>query len=543
MKAILSKHVFITFFCAVFAVTGIGGFAKAQTPVQRIEVLVHTPAEDVFRYDMVQIVAESWRELGFDISVTPLAWARISARALAQMPRDFDVYPILWVGQSQRLDPDFFVFSLLHSSQIQEGGLNGGYKNPEMDKLAEKQRTATTLGERKKAVIDAQALVMREQGVTPIVLKHQIFPYNSRDFGGAVSQPGEGFNSFPSMMTFEPKTSRKTLRWGVPSALASLNPLNWVTAIDHYTIRLIYDMLFRIDEKGMPQKWAAEDLKIIDPLTYEVRLRPDMKFHDGQPVTTEDVKFSYEYYRDQKSGWAMTKVDRIKEIKVIDQHTMRFILKEPFAAFVPAVLAELYILPKHIWKDVPSKLGLSRAQDFANEKPIGSGPFKFAYHRKGEELLLNRFEAHFQPPKVDGVLRVQYTSIDGMAMSLEKGEIDVAEGRKLMPVHAERLKGKAHITLAVVEDIYPYMFIYNTFRKPFNDPAVRRALSYAIPRQRIVDQLLMVYGAPATTYIGPANKEWVNTNVEKFDYDMKKARETLKAAGYQWDSKGRICYP
>lgn len=541
-----AKHLQLVFLCVALIVTSFTGFTSAQPKenlVRKIEILVHTPASDAIRYDMVQMVAESWRQLGFEVVVTPLAWARISARAIKKMPRDFDVYPILWVGLSQRRDPDFFLYSLLHSSQVRARGLNGGYKNPDLDKLAEKQRLAATPEERKKLVMEAQALVVKDQAVTPIVVKQQVCPYNSRDFGNPVSQPGEGFSSFPSMLNFEPKGNRKVIRWGIPSRLVSLNPLNWVTALDHYSIRLIYDMLLRIDENGVVQNWAAEDLKVIDPLTYEVRIRPNMRFHDGKPVTADDVKFSFEYYKEQKSGWALAKVEPIKEIKVMDGHTVRFTLKHRFGAFVPAVLAEIYILPKHIWKDIPAKVGLSSAVDFANEKPIGSGPFKFGYHRKGEELLLTRFDGHFKPPKVDGVLRVQFTSVDGMAVALEKGEIDIAEGRKLLPIHAERLKGKPHLTVFAVPDIFPYMFVYNAMNKPFNDTAVRRALSYAVPRPRIVEQLLLGYGEPAYTYISPANKEWVNLNVEKFGFNMQKAKETLKTAGYQWDSKGRIYYP
>jgi len=187
-------------------------------------------------------------------------------------------------------------------------------------------------------------------------------------------------------------------------------------------------------------------------------------------------------------------------------------------------------------------VGLKNAQDFPNEKPVGSGPFKVIYWRRNEELKMERFADHFAKPNIEGILYIPYANVQGLFAGVEVGECDLG-GWWMQPLQAEQLKKAKHLKILNVKDHGYYHMNLNIRRKPFDDVAVRRALAYATPKQLIVDRLLEGYGEITHAIIASANEFWYNPNVEKFDFNMERAKRTLSDAGYEWDDKGRIYYP
>ena len=135
--------------------------------------------------------------------------------------------------------------------------------------------------------------------------------------------------------------------------------------------------------------WVATGLKRIDDTTYDVTLRSGMKWHDGTPFTAEDVKFTYDLIKSTKapySGWRVKQMDRVE---IIDATTLRFVLSKPFAPFVTYALAEVFLLPKHIWQPKLDELGAKEILNWDNLPVVGSGPFKFDYWRPGVEAKLS----------------------------------------------------------------------------------------------------------------------------------------------------------
>jgi peptide/nickel transport system substrate-binding protein len=514
-----------------------------ESKVRPIELLVTTADYDPVRYEFGLMIAEEWKKLGFDVKVTPLAWNRLAEVGMKE--KDYDAFTLAWAGRADRIDPDHFVFSTLHSSQSGKGSYNlVGYNNPEYDKLAEEQRKVTDVQKRKELVFKAQEMYMQDLPYAPVVHRNQLMAYNKKDFTNMSYMMGEGLNSFWTFLDVTPTGDKKIIRWAYPSDIDSLNPLSSTNAHDFQVTRLMYDHLTQIAANGEPKNWAAESIEDVnkDGKTYKVKLRSGMKFHDGKPVRAEDVKFSFDIVKDVKSPYFLGMVTPIESVQVLDDLTVQFNLKEPFAPFISNTLAQMYILPEHIWKPIFEKGGAKAVLEFKNDKIIGSGPFKLEYWRKDEEMKMVRNDDYFQKPHIEGILSIPYANVQGMVAAVQEGVADFT-GWWVEPNQAEKMKANANLEVIEVKDFGLYHVNYNMRRMPFDDRAVRLALSYVIPKKKIVDQILEGHGEPANSIIAPANEFWHDPNIKGFDYDPAKAKKVLEDAGYKWDKDGKIYYP
>jgi peptide/nickel transport system substrate-binding protein len=269
-----------------------------------------------------------------------------------------------------------------------------------------------------------------------------------------------------------------------------------------------------------------------------------MTFHDGAPVTADDIVFTFDYFRKWKVGPFVAALAPLDTVEKTGKLSVRFKLKKPYGPFLGYTLSYVYILPKHVWEKIPEKAGLKHPSDWTDWKNllIGSGPFKFEYWRRGEEMKLLRHEGHFSKPKIDGVLRIVYGDMQGLVMALQKREIDMI-GWNISPLQAKLLKQVKNVTVINVPDQGFFPVHYNCRIKPFSDVEFRRALAYCIPKKRIVEEFYEGFAVEAHSTIGPMNKFWHNPNVEKIDFNLEKARKILKDAGYVWDKDGKLYYP
>ena len=144
-------------------------------------------------------------------------------------------------------------------------------------------------------------------------------------------------------------------------------------------------------------------------MTVLVKLRAGMMWHDGQPVTSEDVKFSFEAPSGGEVPMYAQFVAAISNIEIVDDLTVRFTLNQPWVAFETASLAKLNLVPKHIWEPILADLAGTddNAESYQEETPIGSGPFKFVAWEPEETLILEANSEHFSPPKAEQwILRI-----------------------------------------------------------------------------------------------------------------------------------------
>jgi peptide/nickel transport system substrate-binding protein len=267
-----------------------------------------------------------------------------------------------------------------------------------------------------------------------------------------------------------------------------------------------------------------------------------MTFHDGEPVTVEDIKFSFNFH-EEHSPIVGQRAQMAEEIEIVGDRTLNFKLIRPYAPFFSNVLTQVTILPQHIWEGVPDQVdGEPVEWDLDDyEKAIGSGPFEFNYWRRDEEVSMTAYEDHFNPPVPDEVVRVHRSSVSGLADGLEEGSIDmVGQG---VGAAADRLSGLDHLTVHTTPSHAWQGIQYNCTEGPFRDIDFRHAMAHTIDKQHMVD---VVKTAPAEvihTPIAPANEFWHNPDVRQFNFDMDQARQILSEAGWGWDDEGRLHYP
>lgn len=275
-------------------------------------------------------------------------------------------------------------------------------------------------------------------------------------------------------------------------------------------MRMYYDKLIRLSPDIEPIPWAAESVDAVDDVTIEVVLRDGMTFHDGEPVTVEDVKFSYEYNMEQDFGYFRPFYEPLEEVKIIDDNTLHFVLKEPSSFFITVTLSQIPILPKHLWEDI------EEASDLApHEIPtVGSGPMKFDRYDRGEYKRLVVYEDYFKADEIDieAIDFVIYADAEGTYTGMVTQEVDMTAWR-LEPSHIPMAEDEDHLTVVSVPDFGYYHMTYNLQLPALDDVDFRRAIAHAIPHETIVDVLLDGRGERGNSVIAPVNTFWHNPDV------------------------------
>lgn len=264
-----------------------------------------------------------------------------------------------------------------------------------------------------------------------------------------------------------------------------------------------------------------------DQLTLTVKLA-DAAWSDGTPLTAGDVRFTWKAQTAPEVGWtgASTK-ERIKDVEAVDPHTVVF----HFDRAYPEMLADAFeggIVPEHVFGKVP--FDRWRTYDWSQVK-IGSGPFVLESWRPGEEIVLAKNARYLKTgrPLVDKIVVRIVPDVGNLETQLSAGGIDYVEG--VPPQDAKRLAATKGISLIAFDNpMFDYVG-WNGAKKPFDDRDVRRALTLAIDRSAIVEDLLYGYGRVST---GPLLSTWwaSNPGLTALPYDPDEARRILAAKGY-----------
>ena len=300
-------------------------------------------------------------------------------------------------------------------------------------------------------------------------------------------------------------------------------------------------MLVRVGSDGEPVPSSAEKWKAVSPTVIDVTLRKGMRWHDGKPVTVEDVKFTYDYYKKWKIAYYLGALEPINDVKILNNETVRFTLKEPYAPILIATFSRIMLLPKHIWENVVEQRKLKSPEEWENPHPIGNGPFKFVHWRRGEELVCDRFDDYFSPSKFSKLIAKKYSNKDGLFLGLLKGDIDI-NFQDLLPSQVNEGKQNKDLTMVLTGDFGVNFLFLNQRKAPSSDRQFLRAIAYTINRDLIVE-IMQGYAEKGVGWIAPENRAWHNKQIKPHEYSLEKARKILTDAGYEWDSDGRLYYP
>ena len=309
---------------------------------------------------------------------------------------------------------------------------------------------------------------------------------------------------------------------------STLIPMLASDASSHEVAGFLFNGLVKYDKDynivgDLARSWDIEN----DGKLLRFHLRSDVLWHDGQKFTARDVMFTYKLIIDPKTPTAYAeKYKLVKKARIIDEYTFEVEYDKPLA---PALISwgALQMLPEHILKDQDiTKTPFARA-------PVGTGPFSFVSWQTGQKVTVKANEKYFDGmPYLTGINYRIIPDQNTEFLELKAGSIDMMG---LTPLQYLRQTdtpefNKLFTKYKFLSDGYTYLG-FNLKKKPFDDSAVRQAVSYAIDRDEIIKGVLNGLGEPTTGPYKPGTK-WFNTNVTRFPYNPDQARELLMQAGY-----------
>ena len=512
------------------------GFAAGK-PVEPMTLLTANASFDPVRPEMGRLISQACKKIGWNVTLAAEDYNMGIGKVFKE--KDFDMFIVRWTGRANRIDPETFTAMMHH----RDGSYNKwGYDNSSVNDLCDAQRVEMDPDKRRTIVHQIQELIYQDAASSPIVYPSMTNAYREDRLTGLVPQVGEGVGSLWSDLNATVKKGDGYIRTGQTSPLKNLNPVSVTDSNEFKELRMIYDRLLQVGPDGALQPWAATSIKSPDSTTVDITIREGMKFHDGVPVTIEDIKFTFDYQKKWKAPFFISSLEKFESIQITGKNSLRIKLTEPHAPLMINFFAQIFILPKHIWKDIPDKAKIADVLNFANEKPIGSGPFKFEYWDRGKEIKVAANKDHFHAPKCAGIIRIAYGSHDAMAAAIEAGECDRTR-YILKPALVQDLNKINGIVGKGFPSHGWYGFMFNHLRGPLQDPVFRTAIDHVVPRDVIKAVVMSGFAEKGGSVIAPANEFWHNSKLPARTSSIKKAREVLSAGGYSWDGNGKLLYP
>lgn len=334
----------------------------------------------------------------------------------------------------------------------------------------------------------------------------------------------------------EPKRGG-ALRFGVRKNLETFNPFIRIQSINHRVRSLIYENLLAVDQDLNPIPGLARSWNIsTDGLVYTFMLRPGVKFHNGKPLSPADIQWSIEYAQNPKNRAAgqpdLMIIDKIDAPKP-DQ--LRIRLKSPFAAFLSS-LAGIHMFP------VVAKDSLQTGDNGRDALSApGTGPFRFAEWKEGQELQLAKHDAYWQKgfPYLDAIRFIVVPTETVRTTAVRVGDLEAAEeiaGEQIMRIREGKVPG---VRVVIAPAGTTRRVAINHCRPPFNNLKVRQALALALDKQEIIDGAYWGLGTPTSQRLYKGSK-WFISELPERKQDLARARSLLAEAGYPNGLKANI---
>ncbi len=286
-----------------------------------------------------------------------------------------------------------------------------------------------------------------------------------------------------------------------------------------WVFQQMFETLYAVTPDGKDvQPWLAESYDLsADKLTYTFHLRSGVTFHNGAPMTADDVKFSIEDAAATKDGWGYIDV-AIKDVTAPDPATVVITTKYPWAPLV----ADLALFSNAI---VPKDYGGVSKEKFY-ENPVGTGPFKWDHWNKGADLKLVKNPSYWQAgkPYLDSVTWTNVADDNTRILQLKGDQAQINEFPPWSSV--EQLKGTEGVTMTLFPSTRTDYLLFNEKVKPFDDPHVRRAISYAIDREALVKAILFGNGQAANSFM-PPQVPYYDANSPGIQLDMDQAKAEM----------------
>ncbi|MFN2139771.1 MAG: ABC transporter substrate-binding protein, partial [Candidatus Promineifilaceae bacterium] len=322
----------------------------------------------------------------------------------------------------------------------------------------------------------------------------------------------------------------------------SLNPGLGVLSEAYSIYELVYDAMYQLELDGTYSLELADDVQVSDDGTvWTFTIRDGITFHDGEPLTAEDIAFTYNLYQNQEDfPFLPVYTDYFESVEAPDEKTVVITLSEAIPN-MESQLVFLYVLPEHIWSQVENP------GEFENLDMVGSGPFKLVDYRQNEYVSLEAVKDHFlNPPKVDGAVFQTFDSQDALVQALRTGQVDMIT--EMPNTAVVSLRNEPDIQVVNGPPFSPSVadIIFNVTEPEdcppddgvcsghpaLRDRQVRLALAHATDKQQIIDVVLLGLGSPGLTLIPDSMGVFYDSAIEDYAYDIDLANQILDDAGY-----------
>jgi peptide/nickel transport system substrate-binding protein len=508
--------------------------AQAPRSGEPLPSLLMESYPDQMTVEAARVYARELAELGIQMDHKPQAFGTILGKVYGRKEL---VSAMMGFGSpEERLDPDFYLRAIYATG----GAFNSPkYSKPAYDELANGQVRELDAAKRQEIVNRAQMMLAEDLPSWPVCSRDAINPVNKKLFRNFKPSKALGLETYhvAPYLVMEPIGSVREVNVATTFRMSSAQIFNERSANGRGYLRFVYDTFLRLDGDLNLIPWAAESHKLIDPTTYELKLRSGMKWHDGKPVTIEDAKFTFDYVLRTKPAFWDSFMNQVESATVVDPSTLRVKLRSPSATFTRITLVQMALLPRHVWENVANPMEWDAPGRGGN---IGSGPFRFVGFQKDVDCYIRANKEHWTGgPKIDGVHYIQAAGIEALVGGMEAGNIHIV-GDGLTAPDGKRLAQREEIELLTTNSGTIVQFWVDNAQAPFNDKAFRTAMYHALPKKKIVDIALGGAGQPARrSPIPPVFESWIPKDLPADEYDLAKARKILTDAGYTW-AGGRL---
>lgn len=325
----------------------------------------------------------------------------------------------------------------------------------------------------------------------------------------------------------------RELRVGITQDALTLDPANHRNRDTQTIIRNIHDGLMTRDAEMRIRPEIAESFRAVDAKTYEVKLRPNIRFHSGDILSAEDIKFTMDRLTKPNAMGGETSPRRdllgpLQDTVIVDEGTVRLVLSQPWA-LMPAMLP---------FNEVINRRQVQRVgQEGMQTRPDGCGPFRLADWRRGEAVIMERFAEYYGgsteipgagPAQIDrAIFRVLPENASRVA-ALLAGEVDIIAE---LPASAIRqVEASRNAQVAKVNGTRTFFVALNTAKAPYSDIRVRRALNHALDKNAIIQRILAGTATPLRGVMSPDAFAF-NADLPEYRLDPDRAKALLAEAG------------
>ena len=336
----------------------------------------------------------------------------------------------------------------------------------------------------------------------------------------APSEPAA--STSPTAAPSEAPTQVAQVRMGIVGDESTLNPYTYVTGFPGWNLLMLqYDSLMAIDEQGQPQPWLATAVDVsADGATYTLTLADGVTFNDGTPLTSADVAFTVTYFQANTQSRFTRALRGVESVETPSATTVVLKLAGPNPSFPLRTLADVPILPKHVWEAVTNPA----EHTFDSVTNVGSGPYKLVEYNSDQ---FYRFEANADyfrgEPAVKELVVAKFADDAGAVAAIRASEIDMIV-RPVAPEQIDILGAEAGITINKGPQFTTTMLNYDTTKFPFDRVEVRQAVSLAVDRQDLADTVYLGGATPGSSgWIHPNSPFFNSAVVTKTDVDAAKA--------------------